>query len=355
MPSSASQDAARPTVADRTEAELIAVIASTLPPPPSWLTVGIGDDAAVVEPERNRLDVVTVDTLIDGVHVDRRFTPPDAIGYRALAINLSDLAAMGAAPRYALLSLALPPSMPCEDFEAMAHGLARCATQHRLHVVGGNLTQTPGPLVVDITAVGTVKRRDVLTRGGARPGDEVYVSGAIGSAAAGLAWLRETAAGSGPASALRYQGSDMDASVTRYFYPEPRVRLGLLLGRNRAATACVDLSDGLADGVKRIASASGVGIAIDADQVPMMAAARSWFERTMGDAVGPAVAAGDDYELLFTVRPRLRNRLRAVARLCATTLTRIGTCTKDGAIVLRRTRGEVSSDEPMPPGFRHFS
>src|SRR5215210_7050114 len=129
-----SETAGGACVSDLTERRLIARIQTHLSAPPPWLAVGIGDDAAVVEPERNRLEVLTVDSLVEGVHFDRRFTPPDAIGHRALAINLSDLAAMGAAPRLGLLSLVLPPSLPCADFDALVSGLAALAARYRLHV-----------------------------------------------------------------------------------------------------------------------------------------------------------------------------------------------------------------------------
>jgi len=156
------------TVGSLSEGDLIARIQEQLPPAPDWLLVGIGDDAAVVEPERNRVEVLSVDALIEGVHFDRAFVPPEAIGHRALAVNLSDLAAMGAAPRLALLSFALPAGLPLADFEGMIVGLARLAASHRIHVVGGNLTRSPGPLMIDITVVGSVKRRQALTRAGAR-------------------------------------------------------------------------------------------------------------------------------------------------------------------------------------------
>ena len=141
-------------VDDLSERELIGRIRQRLPPPPAWLLVGIGDDAAVVEPERNRVEVVSVDCLVEGVHFDRAFVPPDAIGHRALAVNLSDLAAMGAAPRLAVVSLALPPALPLADFDGIADGLAALATRTRTHIVGGNLTRTPGPLMLDVTVVG---------------------------------------------------------------------------------------------------------------------------------------------------------------------------------------------------------
>ena len=128
------------TVSECSERALVARIQQHLPPAPDWLLVGIGDDAAVVEPERNRVEVLSVDALVEGVHFHRAFVPPDAIGHRALAVSLSDLAAMGALPRLALLSMVLPPSLPLEDFDAIAAGFAALALRHRVHVAGGNLT-----------------------------------------------------------------------------------------------------------------------------------------------------------------------------------------------------------------------
>jgi thiamine-monophosphate kinase len=339
-------------VSDLTERELIARIRQKLQPPPDWLTVGIGDDAALVEPERNRLEALTVDALVEGIHFDRRFTPPEAIGHRALAVNLSDLAAMGAAPRLALLSFALPPDLPCGDFDGIVSGLAKLALAHRLHVVGGNLTRSPGPLVIDVTLIGTIKRRQALTRDRARPGDEIYVSGTIGAAAAGLEMLR---AGVGVDSDTT--PTPIRGCVTRYLFPEPRVRLGLLLARNRAATSCMDLSDGLADAVNQVAVASGVGAVIDAAALPVEEGARDWFAAkpsAAGDAVTPAITGGDDYELLFTVRPRFRGRLRSVTRHAQTAVTRIGICTDTRAVLLKRVEGGVSSEQPLPSGFSHF-
>ena len=172
---------------------MIERIRSRLAAPPPWVIVGVGDDAAVVEPERNRVEVLTVDAIVEGVHFDRAFVPPGAIGHRALAVNLSDLAAMGAAPRLVLLSMALPSTLPLADFDAMVGGFAALAGRFRVQVVGGNLTRTHGPLTIDVTAIGTVKRRQALTRAGARPGDDLYVSGSLGSARAGLTLLQSSA------------------------------------------------------------------------------------------------------------------------------------------------------------------
>jgi thiamine-monophosphate kinase len=330
-----------PTVGDFTERELLARIERHLPPSPAWIPVGIGDDAAVVEPERNRLQVLSVDALVEGVHFDRAFTPPAAIGHRALAVNLSDLAAMGAAPRLCLLSLVLPPAWPVDEFDQMIGGFTALAARNGVHVAGGNLTRSPGPLVIDVTVSGGLKRRQALTRAGARPGDELYVTGSLGAAAAGLQMLRLSADASGECA-------------RRYLYPEPRMRTGLLLGRNGAASACIDLSDGLADGIHHIADRSGVGAIIEADALPIEPGARAWFDGHTADSTTAAITGGDDYELLFTVRPRTRGRLKAAARGGDAPMTRIGVCTADRAVVLRCGAGAQAADRPMPSGYSHF-
>jgi thiamine-monophosphate kinase len=326
-------------VSDLSEAELVARIQSHLPPAPPWLSVGIGDDAAVVEPARNRLEVLSVDALVEGVHFDRRFTPAGAIGHRALAVNLSDLAAMGAEPRFALLSLVLPADLPVCDFDAMVKGAATLAQRQRLHVVGGNLARSPGPLVIDVMVSGVVKRRQALRRQGAQPGDLVFLSGSIGGAAAGLQMLRTGG------------GVSRETCTGRYLYPDPRVRLGVLVARNRAASSCIDLSDGLADGVHRIAAASGVGITIDGSALPIEPDARSWFESRGEDPIRLAVDSGDDYELVFTTRPQRVGRLRTVLRqLDDIPVVQIGVCTASREVVLNRA-GKLC---PMSLGYKHF-
>jgi thiamine-monophosphate kinase len=332
------------TVADLGEHALLARILARLPRPSPLVLVGPGDDAAVLAPVRNERLVVTTDAGVEGVHFSRAYSSPMDIGHRALAVNLSDLAAMGATPRWALLSLVLPGSWPVADVEALVDGLAALAGRHSVSIIGGNITRTEGPLVVDVTAGGGVGSRKWLTRSGAKAGHEIWVSGAIGGAAAGLQMLRAGVTG----SAL-----PVTDCVLRHRRPEPRVRLGVALARARVVSAAMDLSDGLADALRQVADASGVGVRIDAETLPIEPGAREWWTARGEDAVLRATAGGDDYELLLAVPPRSGRALRAVAKQVAEpALTKIGVFTKDPgdlAIVRNGLR------EELPAGFEHFA
>jgi thiamine-monophosphate kinase len=377
------------TVADLGERALIERIRMRVPAPPDWVAVGIGDDAAVLAPERNAFDVVTTDALVEGVHFDRAFVPPRAVGHRALAANLSDLAAMGARPRAAVLSLALPDALPVGDFDELVDGVLTLASIYGVALVGGNIARSPGPLLVDITALGSAQKRRFMRRAGARPGDVLYVSGQVGSAAVGLEWCRAN----GPKAARSVRAGDERAAsgaetglavgpgpvegqpgtadevlwrrcAARFLYPDPRIRLGWVLARNRAASACVDLSDGLADAVHQLVAASGVGAIVEGDRVPFGPGVREWFEREGRDPLISALTGGDDYELLFTMPARHERLLQAVARqvarrgpqrgtrvgVPALPLTRIGVMTRQPRVVLRRDARE----EALPQGFTHF-
>jgi thiamine-monophosphate kinase len=314
--------------------------------------VGPGDDAAVIEPERGAFDVLTTDAVVEGIHFDRAFVPLDAIGHRALAVNLSDLAAMGARPRAALLSLVLPETLNVGGVDQLLDGLLALAGLHGVSVIGGNITRSPGPLVIDVTAIGSVRPRRVLLRSGARPGDDVYVTGSLGAAAVGLQILRVEAERS---VADRSVEADLQVGLTecvdRYLRPVPRLRAGVLLGRNRAASSCMDLSDGLADGIWQIAEASAVGITIDAATLPIAPGVREWLAGDEEQVIATALSGGDDYELLFTARPSQRSRLRGVRRqLGDLAITKIGTVTRGGEV---RLTAEGRARE-LPRGYEHF-
>ncbi len=331
------------TVADLGEHALLARILARLPRPSSMVLVGPGDDAAVLAPGRNERLVVTTDAVVEGVHFSRAYSSPADIGHRALAVNLSDLAAMGATPRWALLSLVLPGSWLVSDVEDLVDGLAALAGACGVSVVGGNITRTDGSLVVDVTAGGGVGSRKWLTRSGARPGHEIWVSGSIGAAAAGLEMLKA-------GTVSRFPDPEC---IARHRRPSPRVRLGTAVARAQVASAAMDLSDGLADALRQVAAASGVGVRIETESLPIEPGAREWWISRSEDAVARAVGGSDDYELLLAVPPKSGRALRAVAKQVADPpLTKIGVFTKDPAALVMLRDGK---EEALPDGFEHFA
>jgi thiamine-monophosphate kinase len=329
-------------VSDLGERRLLERIRARLPKPPGHVVVGIGDDAAVVEVARNTRVVVTTDALVEGVHFDRAFSTPADIGHKALAVNLSDLAAMGATPVWALLSLALPDGTAVEDVEALVDGLVGLANANSVALVGGNLTSSHNQIVVDVTAGGTVHPRRVLLRDGGRAGDLLFTSGTIGAAAAGLEMIK---AGLPPSPAN-------EQCFSKYRRPDARVRLGRALSATRAARAAMDSSDGLADAVRQLAEASGCGAEIDASQLPIDDGARRWWVSQGVDPVDRSLVGGDDYELVIAVPPKWRGRLRQVTRRvsdpslrCVGVLTR----TANEYVVVRDGRRER-----LTGGFEHW-
>jgi thiamine-monophosphate kinase len=318
--------------------------------------VGPGDDAAVLTPVRNECLVVTTDAVVEGVHFSRAFSTPADIGHKALAVNLSDLAAMAATPRWALLSLVLPGSWLVADVDALVDGVSALAGRYGVSVVGGNITRTDGPLVVDVTAGGDVRSRRWLTRSGAVAGDDIWVSGTLGAACAGLEMLSEhPEPGARPALSEptgRVEGSPEPVCIARHKRPEPRVRLGVAMGRARAARAAMDLSDGLADALRQVAAASECGVRIDGHALPIEPEAAEWWRSRGVDAVSAALAGGEDYELLFAIPKRGGGRLRNVTRQVADPpLTKIGVFTKDaGVLIVDRDARE----EALPLGYEHF-
>ena len=265
------------------------------------VVLGIGDDAALLAPPPGRQLVVTADTLNDGVHFPRGTSPAD-VGWKALAVNLSDLASMGAEPAWCTLSLSLPQSDPAW-IEGFLDGFLDLAGQHGIALVGGDTTR--GPLSIAVTAMGLVEPGRALRRDGARVGDEVWVTGTLGDAAGGLALLDRE-----PVPALR----------ARLDRPTPRVAAGRALAG--IATACVDVSDGLLADLGHVCARSHVAAHLDVDALPASAALREAF----GDVERIALQAsgGDDYELCFTAPADASADIDAVSARLGLQITRIG-------------------------------
>jgi thiamine-monophosphate kinase len=342
-----------PTIGELGERALIARIRTQFgTAPASWVRMGIGDDTAVLVPEPRTVTLATTDALVEGVHFDLRLTSPHDVGRKALAVNLSDIAAMGATPRSALLSLGLPGNFPVGDFDQLLAGIGDEARHHAVAVVGGNLSRIEGPLFVDVALLGSAHPHRVLTRSGAAPGHELYLSGEIGGAAAGLVWLRDSLAPAGRwqerFSTAPGQVAIADA-VCRFRTPAARVALGRAVGHARAASACMDLSDGLGDAVRQLAESSAVGAVVELDKLPLHPVLKGMDEVA---SLQFAVSGGEDYELLWAVSPRRRRWFQRVAgRKGFPPIRRIGILTRELDVRLRRQ----GRDEPLPAGFAHFA
>lgn len=295
------------------------------------VVLGIGDDAALLDVPHGLRLVACTDTLVAGVHFPREAAPED-IGWKALAVNLSDLAAMGAEPAWALLALTLPEA-DARFVERFADGFAALAGAHEVALVGGDTTQ--GPLSVTVTALGTVPAGAALTRGGARAGDAVFVTGTLGDAAAALRRLQD--------------GKTAPAEwLARLHRPEPRIAAGLAL--RGIASACIDVSDGLLADLGHVCRASGVGAELDADLLPLSPALASAFDAATCREL--ALAGGDDYELCFTVpTPRQAGIAEALAR-AGSRATRIGRVVAGAGVRVADARGNVLATPRT--GWEHF-
>ncbi len=302
------------------EFELIARHFTALTPQRADVVLAVGDDAALLDLPPGRELVATVDTLALGVHFFAD-CPPLALGHKALAVNLSDLAAMGAEPAWALLALTLPAA---DDawLARFAAGFAALAREFDVSLVGGDTCR--GPLAVTITALGHVPRGQALRRSGARPGDGVYVSGEIG--AAGLAVLARRGEITLPPALAAHAAQRLD-------HPQPRVALGLAL--RGLASAAIDVSDGLLADLGHICASSGVGARLDLARLPLPDGALdvASHESLLG--------SGDDYELCFTAPPRHASALATVAANVGCAVTRIGQIEAAPGLWLVDAAGEV--------------
>jgi thiamine-monophosphate kinase len=311
----------------RLQSGFLARPGGTVPEP----ALGIGDDAAVLDVPPGEQLVVTTDTMVEGVHFPPQTQAGD-LGHKALAVNLSDLTAMGARPAWFFLAL----TMPKEDtdwLDALAAGMAKLAGQSSVMLAGGDMTA--GGLSITITALGLVEAGTALRRKGARAGDLVVVSGAPGNAAYALAQLRA--------------GKNPGGEAGRAFYrPSPRLQLGREL--RGLATACIDLSDGLLADLGHILKASAVGVEVELQCLPVpeemagMENEQRWSLQLGG---------GDDYELCFTLPPQRRNELKRLAKQTGTVVTVIGRVVAGEGITCRKANGGRFT--PPEKGFEHFS
>lgn len=295
--------------------------------------LSIGDDCALLQLPDKTL-ALSIDTLSSDVHFPCD-APAFLIGYRALMVNLSDLAAMGATPAYFTLALTLPwaDEQWVSDF---AQGLSEAAKPHAIYLIGGDTTR--GPLSITIQVMGYVQPTHALKRSGAKVGDAIYVTGTLGDAAAGLQIIQEELEGSESADYL----------VQRYYQPSARVEVGKALAG--VASSAIDISDGLLADLSHILKASGVGARVLADQVPLSSMLLSFTSKVT--ARDWALTAGDDYELCFTVSPDKENELQAVSKTTGVAITKIGEITKSETLQCMDEHNQPI--DFLTLGFRHF-
>ncbi len=314
-----------------TELSLIARIARAAATRRSaTLRLGIGDDCAILRPPRGHEILVTTDLSLETRHFCRDWLKPSisgvSAGHRTLARGLSDLAAMGAKPLAAFLSLALPAGVEAKWVDRFLEGLLALAKAHGVPLAGGDTAQAPGEyLLADIMLIGSAPAGRALRRSGARPGDRIFVTGALGGAAAELERLQQEkpVGGKGP-----------------HTFPEPRLAQGRALLRRRLASACIDVSDGLSTDLNHLCEASGVQATLDSASIPIHVLARGRLEL--------ALHGGEDYELLFTASPGTR----VPRKLAGVAITEIGSITRRSA---RRPALLLDGELLKPGGWEHFA
>jgi thiamine-monophosphate kinase len=294
------------------------------------LELGAGDDAAVIRPSGRKEWVLSCDAFLEGVHFLANRHPADSVGYKALARATSDLAAMGAAPRFFLLTLALPRSRTGAWLDGFLKGMNRAARTLGIRLIGGDTTRFSS-VVASITVLGEVAHGEAITRAGARPGDTVYVSGRLGGAQLGLGLVRKGLA----------RRKDLRKWLQPHLYPRIRIQLGAWLARNRIASSMMDLSDGLSTDLPRLCAASGVGAHLQSNNIPRLDITTIPLGSTRSLKLDPlkmALHGGEDYELLFTIPARHLKRLQKAPGF--PTLAAIGIITADKSILLDEGDGK---------------
>ena len=313
---------------------------------PGAVRIGIGDDCAVLQPKPGHEICVTTDFSLENVHFRREWHPPQSVGHRCLARGLSDLAAMGAEPLAVFLSLALPARLPAGWLDGFLDGFLALAKRHRVPLAGGDTAQSPGPILADIVAIGQVLKGHARLRSAAKAGDFLYVTGALGGAAAELNTLSR--------HPRRFRALTHAEPDRPHLYPEPRVSVGLRL-RDRIH-ACIDISDGLSTDLTHLCHASGLAARIDQAALPIHPLAAGLpGKRTavLRSGFDLALHGGEDYELLFTAPPSAR----IPRTLAGVTIHRVGTMHQavPNQPLIAMKMWDGLSVAVQPAGWQHFA
>jgi thiamine-monophosphate kinase len=310
------------------------------------LIIGIGDDTAAWRGD-DSIQLATVDALVQDVHFTLETTTWEELGWKALAVNLSDIAAMGGLPRYALVSLALPGQTEVDDVTAMYHGMLKLAKQFEVTIIGGNMSSAP-LVTIHITVLGSADDKRLLTRSAAKSGEKIAVTGYLGTAAAGLEMLSK---------GLSLKGKVAGSLRKAFLTPYPRVAEGRLLVEH-GVRAAIDISDGLISDLRHICQSSRVGARIEIDRLPILPAIRTNFK---DKALGLALGGGEDYELLFTANAAAIEKMKSAVS-CPVTVIGEVTADKNHKIILVDSKGKSVKPrgagftlKAQPEGWQHFT
>jgi len=322
---------------------LIDRVKEAIAPPGAGVVMGIGDDVAVLRARGDKYLLATCDIQVEGIHFLKEAISPYQLGRKAAAINISDIAAMGGLPTYLLVSLALPKETTIEYVDGLYQGLKKETEAAGVQIVGGNMSHSRG-MMIDIFLLGEVEAEHLLLRSGARPGDKVLVTGSVGDSGAGLALLLDP-----PADR---SGEEAKEVLKAHLTPTPRLREGRAIARTRIATSMIDVSDGTVSDIAHICEASGVGVRLWADALPISPATRAAAEALGKDPLEWALHSGEDYELIFTAPADKAEELAALVEdETSTPVTIIGEIVEEGMNLVLPS-GESLPLEPR--GWDHF-
>jgi len=312
--------------------------------------VGPGDDGAVVRPSPGKDLVVTCDAMVEGPHFTRQTMTPHAIGWKVMAANLSDVAAMGAEPRYALVTLGMNEHWTVDELTALSAGLRELAARFGVRLIGGDTVRSPGGLMLAGTLLGEVEPGRAWLRSGAKSGDWFFVTGPLGGSAAGLHALLH------PETAAAWERAGLgqrDVLVRMHRYPEPQIEAGRVMAALPVRGALNDVSDGLASEAWEIAEASGVQICLDAAAIPIARAVREFARYCGQDPIQWALSGGEDFQLAGTVSPAYWDALSTAFRQKGLTVYRCGEVSEGTGVCLRREDGSIV---PLAKsGYNHFA
>src|SRR5215213_5819775 len=334
----------------RSEFDFINALRQRIASSTQSLVTGIGDDAAVFRSSSGKETIVSVDLLVEDIDFRRTTTPPYLLGHKALAVSVSDLAAMGSRPLWALVSIGVPEDVWQTDFvDRLYDGWLDLANRYGVQLIGGDTSRTNEHIAIDSIAIGECSAGTAVKRAGASAGDQVFVTGSLGAAAAGLR-LIERGAHLAEQNLADEDSQKIDHVLLRQLRPEPRVGWGIVLGEERLATSMIDLSDGLSSDLNHLCDASGVGALIDSALLPVDDRVQELCGRRALDPLQLALHGGEDFELLFTVKPEKAARLPR--KVDGVEITRIGTIqsSSEGVKISEASR----TWELKPGGWRHF-